>query len=295
MNIQMNKDYNVNVNPLLTQYNNTNDGTTPLIPVDQLNEIRGSGLYNPAPLYPQTQDNGHAYSNIKIDPSLYETYKPIQGELYVNPSGAVDIEGTWEKNTNYNLKPPTGDNYEYYDEYQRWALNTIRKSDPYILPFLFSKINIKFIQDSVIDYVKKARNITIETRQDTNNLLNLMLGIYTLYYNSNGVYGTNDYAVNATQEPNCKFSNILGNLNKQIIEKYVQNVLSGLNMTEYYIKDISTLPIPLTRPIDTDIKGSKSLGFVGFFEDNHEFTKTINSYNTRNSIPGKLENKQFGN
>ena len=295
MNTEINVNYNVNANTLLTSYNNTNDGAMPLISADKLNEIRGSGLYNPAPLYPQTQNNGHAYSDIKVNSSLYQTYKPIEGELYVNPSGAIDIEETWEKNTNYNLKPLTGDNYKYYDEYQKWAQNAIRKSDPYILPFLFSKINIKFIQDSVIDYVKKARNIKIETRQDTDNLLNLMLGIYTLYDNSNGIYGKNDYAVNATQEPNCNFSNILGNLNKQIIEKYVQNVLSGLNMTEYYIKDISTLPIPFTHPVDTNTKGSKSLGFIGYFEDNHEFTKNINSYNIRNSLPGKLGNIEFGN
>ena len=284
------------ISPLLSQYNNTNNGAVPLIPIDNLDQIRGSGLYNPAPLYPQTQNNGHANSDIKIDPLLTQIYKPIEGELYINPSGAVDIEGTWEKNTNYNLKPPTGDNYEYYDEYQRWAQNAIRKSDPFILPFLFSKINIKFIQDSVIDYVKKARNITIQTRQDTDNLLNLMLGIYTLYDNSNGIYGTNDYAVNAMQEPNCNFSNILGNLNKQIIEKYVQNVLSGLNMAEYYMKDISTLPIPFTHPTDTSIKGSKSLGFVGFFENNHEFTKNIDSFNIRNALPGKIgNNNKFRN
>lgn len=295
MNTQINKDYNVGVNPLLTQYNNTNDGNTSLISIDQLNEIRGGGLYNPAPLYHQTKNNGHANSNIKFDPKLHEIYKPREGNLYINPSGAADIEETWEKNTNYNLKPITGDNYEYYDEYQRWALSVIRKSDPYILPFLFSKINIKFIQDSVINYIKKARNITIQTKQDTDNLLNLMLGVYTLYDSSNGVYGINDYAVNATQEPNCNFSNILGNLNKQIIEKYVQNVLSGINMTEYYIKDISTLPMPLSRPTDTSTSGSKSLGFVGFFENNHEFTKSINSYNTRNSLPGKLDTGLFGN
>lgn len=289
------QDYDVNVHPILSPYNNTNDGVVPLIPLDEYETIRGSGLYNPAPLYPQTKNNGNAFSNIQTNPSLTQTYKPVSGNLYINPSGAVDVQGTWEKNTNYDLKPPTGDNYEYYDEYQRWALNAIRKTDPYILPFLFSKINIKFIQDSVIKYVKDARNITIKTRQDTDNLLNLMLGIYTLYTESNGIYGTNDYAQNATQEPNCDFSNILGNLNKQIIEKYVQNVLSGLNMSEYYMKDISTLPMPFTHPTETSIKGSRSLGFVGFFEDNHEFTKNIDSYNMRNSLSGKINNAPFGN
>ncbi len=51
-------NYNTNVNPLLAKYNNTNNGAYPLIDSDKLAEIRGSGLYNPAPLYTQTTDNG---------------------------------------------------------------------------------------------------------------------------------------------------------------------------------------------------------------------------------------------
>lgn len=295
-----NKDYNTNVQPLLVPYNHVNDiknNIDSLIPVNQLEKIRGSGMYNPAPLYPQTSDNGNAFSNINTYKSLLNTYTfnvPNIENTYVNPSGSVDIKDTWEKNINYNIKPSSGDNYQYYDEYQRWALNTTRKTDPYILPFLFSKINIKFIQESVVNYVKKARNINIQTKQDTDNLLNLILSSYNKYIESPGIYGTNDYAINATDEPNCNFSNILGNLNKEIIEKYVQNVLSGLNITEYYIKDISTLPMPFTRPVDTSIKGSNNLGFVGFFEDNHEFTKNISSYNIRNSMPNNVPGP-FGN
>ena len=46
-------------------------------------------------------------------------------------------------------------------------------------------------------------------------------------------------------------------------------------MHNYYIKDISNLPTPLTRPTNTNIKGVNQLGFVGFFEDNHKFTKKL--------------------
>lgn len=290
-------DYNINVEPLLANYNHTNDnGVTPLIPIDELSQIRSSGLYNPAPLYLQTTDRGHAFSKINnYDQYFNKTYVPNQGDIYINPSGSVDIDGTWEKNINYDIKPPDGDNYQFYDEYQRWALNVTRKSDPYLLPFLFSKINVKFIQDSVIDYVKKARNITINTKQDVDNLLNLMLNNYLLYYQSSGIYNNNDCSTNPSENSSCNFSNILGNLNKNIIQSYVQSVLSGLNMSEYYLKDISTLPTPLSNPVLINNKGSNVLGYVGHFEDNHKFTNNINSFNMRDLIPNKINSTKFGN
>jgi len=289
-------DYNVNVKPLLASYNHSNNGVAPLIPADTLAEIRGHGLYNPAPLYPQTTDNGHAYSQTNPHTNIFDkSYGPVKGELYQNPSGAMDVKGTWESNINYNIEPPDGSNYQQYDEYQRWALNATRKNDPYLLPYLFSKINVKFIQDSVVDYVKKARNITIETRQDTDNLLNLMLSSYLLYYSSNSLYSSNDNLIKPSESSACSFQSILGNLNKNIIEKYVQNVLSGLNMHDYYMHDISHLPMPQTHPVSTNNKGSNVLGFVGHFEDNHAFTKNIDSFNLRNSDPGKINSTRFGN
>ena len=294
-------DYNVNVVPLLTNYNHTNEGVSPLITSDNKNydslvDIRGYGLYNPAPLHLQTTDRGHAFSKTNRNNKYFDkTYGPVTGDLYVNPSGSVDVNGTWEKNINYDINPQSGDNYKYYDEYQRWALNVTRRSDPYLLPFLFSKINVKFIQDSVVDYVKNARNITINTIQDIDNLLNLMLSNYTLFYESPGLFANNDCATEPYQNTSAKFSNILGNLNKSIIEKYVENVLSALNMNEYYMKDISTLPVPLSNPVLISNKGSNVLGYVGPYEDNQEFTRNINSFNMRDIIPAKINSIKYGN
>ena len=297
-------DYNVNVVPILANYNHTNESVSPLITSDNKNydsvvDIRGYGLYNPAPQHLQITDRGHAFSKTNTYPEYFDkTHAPVTGNLFVNPSGSVDVNGTWEKNTNYNMNSNSeenSDNYQYYDEYQRWALNSTRKTDPYILPFLFSKINVKFIQDSVVDYVKKVRNITINTRQDTDNLLNLMLNNYILYYKSHGVFNNNDCETKSDQNTSTNFSSILANLNKNIIEKYVQNVLSGLNMHEYYIKDISTLPVPLSNPVLVSNKGSNVLGHAGPFEDNQEFTRIINSFNMRDNIPAKINTNKFGN
>ena len=36
--------------------------------------------------------------------------------------------------------------------------------------------------------------------------------------------------------------------------------------------------MPLSQPVPTSNKGMNQLGFVGFFEDNHEFTRNIKTH-----------------
>lgn len=291
-------DYNVNVDPILAEYNNTNQFHLPLIPADDntmnsLVNIRGYGNYNPAPHFFQTMNNGHAFS--KIDAPKDITYSQIFDNLEQQPVGAIQTENSWNNNINKNLDlnihnngGNAESNYEYFDEYQRWAYNAVRKSDPYLLPYYFSKINVEFIQKKVVDIVNEKRGIIINTSQDTEGLLNIMLSNYTHAWHSNGIIGSNKCATNPSEDPNAYFSTILTKLNQYTIQQYVKMVFSTLNITEYYIKDISTLPIPISQPVPTSNKGINQLGFVGFFEDNHEFTKNINSFNTRNVLPGKL-------
>ena len=42
---------------------------------------------------------------IHIPNILIKHHVPVKGDLYVNPSGSVDVNGTWEKNINYNINP----------------------------------------------------------------------------------------------------------------------------------------------------------------------------------------------
>lgn len=300
----LNIDYNVNVTPILAEYNNTNQGSFPLINADDntmnsLVNIRGYGKFDPAPQYPQSQNYGNALSEIK--PVTDVIYQQEFGNLYQTPIGAVELEKSWNKNMNTNLKLPGNNlggvksNYEYYDDYQRYAYNVTRKSDPYILPFYFSKINVNFIQNEVIKIVEKERGIKINTEQDIEGLLEIMIGNYTILPTSQGIIGNNSCATKPSEDKNTYFTNILAKLNQQTIQQYVKLVLSTLNMTEYYIKDISNLPMPLSQPVTTDNKGKNQLGFVGFFEDNHKFTKAIDSFNTRNVLPGKIDSIKFGN
>ena len=124
-----------------------------------------------------------------------------------------------------------------------------------------------------------------------------MMGQYLGAWSGGGIYTNNQCSATPSfpTPSSCNMENVLAQLNKNIIEKYVQSVLSGLNMYETFINDISTLPIPTTRPVPTDVKGSKVLGFKGFFEDNHKFTNEIDSFNLRNTLPGKINSLNFGN
>ena len=277
-----NINYNTNLKSLFAEYNNTNEGHVPLIPIDELSNIRGSGKYNPAPNYPL---NNLDSTTLKLDETKSNNF--YMSNLSQSPINSISLTNSWNNNINSNINLDTSDNYSNYDEYQRWALNRTRLSDPYILPYLFSHINVKYIQKMVVENIQKYKNITINTEQDIDNLLNLMVENYLLFYNSNGILFKNSSS--------DTIYTILAKLNKNIIEKYVKSVLSGINMHQYYIKDISNLPMPLTRPTFISDKGSKILGHVGFFEDNHNFTRNINSYNLRYNIPHKINDINFGN
>lgn len=260
---------------LYAEYNATNqDGIRPITQIDEISDLRGKGIYNPAP-YNTLNTNYISEKTYNKDLDKLIMYNDKYNEqlqpMDINQLRSPEIKNSWEspiisnnKNNNNKYQP---------DEYQLFALKSIRRSEPLILPYFFSKINVNFIKKSVVDYVQKHRSVKINTEQDNESLLNLMI---TRYYDAFDSFGVND---------KCKFEEILGNLNKSVIEDYVKNVFSGIDMHNYYIKDISNLPTPLTRPTNTNIKGVNQLGFVGFFEDNHKFTKKIDAYNTRNVIP----------
>ena len=78
-------------------------------------------------------------------------------------------------------------------------------------------------------------------------------------HTSNGLFMNNQCSNEVSDNTSCNQNSILAKMNKYVIENYVQSVLSGLNMNEYYQKDISQLPIPLSRPVSSDIKGSNNL------------------------------------
>jgi len=53
-------------------------------------------------------------------------------------------------------------------------------------------------------------------------------------------------------------------LNDLVLEWCVPRILSEIGMYEYYLKDISQMPIPLSHPVSQSSAGSKSLPFRKF-------------------------------
>ena len=281
---------------LLGEYNHTRNIYPASINIDDIADIRSSGNYNPAPLFLQTTDRGNAFEN--VNKNMKDTlFEPIAGNLELSHANSVQLENTWDTNSSYYLNNGNRhmDDSKLYDNYQLWAYNTLRTQDPYLLPYLFSKINVRFIQNSTKKYIKENRNLDINTEQDTEELLQIMADIYRLYYSSNGIVGADKNVKYSYQDSNGNVKNILANLNKHIIEKYVSMALSSINMYEYYMNDISKLPTPLSLPTNSNNKGSNELGFIGHFEDNHTFNQNLISYNMRNSMPGTLNYNTFGN
>lgn len=53
-------------------------------------------------------------------------------------------------------------------------------------------------------------------------------------------------------------------LNQLVVEWCVPRIMSEIGMYEYYLKDISTLPVPLPQPVSLSSAGTKSLPFRKF-------------------------------
>ena len=180
-------------------------------------------------------------------------------ELQIDSARAVEIKDSWKNKFNTD-----------YDRYQLFGFNNIRNTDLTLLPYYFSEINIKFIQNKVINYIKKEKNIKINTSQDINHLLNNMV----INYQQLKCPQINE---------NNEYKKILGYLNKATIEQYIKSTLSTFDMTKYYLDDISHLPQPIDHPIYVAPanKGQNVLGFLGYFDDNHKYTESLDIFNSR--------------
>jgi hypothetical protein len=73
-------------------------------------------------------------------------------------------------------------------------------------------------------------------------------------------------------------------LNRSVLEECVKQVFSGLDAYSQYYKDASSLPLPLTHPVLTTMKGSNVLQENIGFESGHDMSKSISSFNQRFNI-----------
>lgn len=134
-----------------------------------------------------------------------------------------------------------------------------KDTDP-IINVYFSQENIQFIQSSVRKYIKEHTGVYINTKQDEEPLVIKMQEFVEMYRSNRHMLN----GQNNTASAYTRF--IVSSLNKQIIEYYVNQVISGIQAYTHYHFLISTPPTNYNpMPENVSVKGANVLGVnVGF-------------------------------
>ena len=276
---------------LNAQYNNV------MIDANRAAYLRGSGAFNPPPNWEQTTDRGPAYSeaaNFYIDhpndrpklPSLPNAPLPdyaAQLDQWNDEKFVVGTTGIHpQKPGSWNT--PNVDGVD--DRYDQFAQRASHLDPNTLMSFFFSPQNVNYIQERIVDEIRKIRNVEI-SRQSEDELLIIMNNYYQKALsgwlphaggNPNEVYPRGENKA-------CSMTERLTRLNQAVLQETIKQVLSGVDMYMQYYKDASSLPLPLTRPTYTSMKGSRVLSErIGLNDNSHEATKAINSFNERYNI-----------
>lgn len=219
-----------------------------IIPADELPPIRSSGQFNPPHFFPLTESK--SWQNIKFPGSEYKPTTVSQQDRLKE----------------YACRP--------LDQSADFNQRAFRSTENALLQLFFSEINIKYIQDRVRDEILKLRNQKISTDIDNMNLQNLMQETFTLSHQGKMPKFIADSKV-------CNLKNLISDLNKQVINRYITHAVSTIDMHKYYISDITTLPLPVERPTFTSIKGSNVVSQQVGLGTVEEFNRDIREWNNR--------------
>lgn len=113
----------------------------------------------------------------------------------------------------------------------------------------FCKKNMDTIQNSLRMTIWNKMGYKID-RQSDSELLIFMRAVYVM------------------SEKKNQFKNIqaqVNAMNAQVLSTIIPQVASGLKQYFGYLKDASTLPTPIDRPVQTSLAGSKTLETGVFF------------------------------
>lgn len=159
-----------------------------------------------------------------------------------NYNGRVNIIDNINKNSNiFNVN---SNECSSYNE----ALTGTLESSKLSIAF-FSKENMQIIQNSIRANVYKiSNNMHVIGQQDSTNLKIIMRGIFLQY--------TRSLSTNITQQ--------IRDLNDIVVNYCLPKILSEIDAYLKYKNDVSTLIVPMDRPIQTDFK-YKTNEFKTFF------------------------------
>ncbi len=112
----------------------------------------------------------------------------------------------------------------------------------------FSTPNFQIIQNairkSVFDYTGKVIDPV-----GTDDLFMVMRAIYLQY----------------CRNIPSRIPEQIAELNERVVAWCVPKIVAEVNMYTYYIKDITSLPVPLSQPVNQSSAGTRSLPFKPFF------------------------------
>lgn len=114
----------------------------------------------------------------------------------------------------------------------------------------FSPQNVQIIQNR-LQYEVYARSQG-KYRVGPQSAENLLIIMRAMYYQ----YGKN---------LECNIKEQIQELNTYVVEYAVPKILSEVDMYHQYRKDITTLPVPMTQPVNISRAGTKSLPLKPFF------------------------------
>lgn len=247
---------------LSAQYNDIY--TTP----GQLAEVRGSGNF-------QSYFDYKPGENIVLPQTTDFSFKGT--EWTTNHYSPVETRSNhqWEfKTTNNSLKG---------DPYQEFALRTTHQTPNSLLNTFFSKENVKYLGRRIVEETKRITGHKIK-EQSEDALLTIMTTVYQ-YALSGFLPQPEDPDIpHSRGNVNVSLVDRLTRLNQSVLQKCVKQVVSGISMYKQYYKDASSLPIPLSRPVNMSNKGgnvlTENIGFYDARDDN----RSIQSFNLRNNV-----------
>ena len=122
-----------------------------------------------------------------------------------------------------------------------WEANLLNQT-------FFSESNFQIVQNKIRYEVYRKTQKVIDP-QSTDDLFMVMRAIYLQF-------GKNQPINIAAQ---------VADLNQRVAEFCVPKIVAEMEMYQTYLKDISSLPVPMQHPVSQSSAGSKSLPFKPFF------------------------------
>ncbi len=273
---------------------------TILAPSNEIAMSRGSGNWNPPPHWQQSTDRGNSWMNAY---PMYANKEGITPEpIDVNNLGLAhfntpsDMGDTLRKrvyqigSTGLHSEPTNSwNNPEFQgaqNQYVEWALKALVQggmTPTPLITYFFSTENVNYLQERTKQEIKKHTGQIVNS-QSVDELLIIMRNKILYAYSGWLPNETSPNSITNRGEKPCSLETRLVRLNKSVLEETVKQVLSGINMYKQFIKDQSSLPMPLSVPMYTSMSGSRELSENIGFNSGISRSNAAQSFNQRFNI-----------